>query len=173
MISFEPHYWNIKRQIIAEEYLYDTYNSTFSSSLIDYKFWCIHGEPVIIVVMCNRKNQIIGAQKMKDNRKFYAYTYDLDWNLRTDILTDFPLENNSLNLPKPKCLKDMIEVFKVLSKPFPTVRVDLYEVNDRVYFGEMTFTPGGNLNYFTEEFFLQMGEKINLSMVKPKMKKWF
>ena len=61
---------------------------------------------------------------------------------------------------------------KVLSKPFPTVRVDLYEVNNRVYFGELTFTPGGNKNYFSDEIFLKMGEKIDLSSVKLREKRF-
>jgi len=66
----------------------------------------------------------------------------------------------------------MINICKILSNPFPTVRVDLYEVNSRVYFGELTFTPGGNMTYFTPDYFLQLGEKIDLSKVERKARSW-
>ena len=67
----------------------------------------------------------------------------------------------------------MIKVCKILSKPFPQVRVDLYEVHGKVYFGELTFTSlGGYMDYFSEEYLMKMGEKIDLSKAKLRTKRF-
>jgi len=172
LVTFEPHAWKIKRQIIAEELLHDDYNASLSSSLIDYKFWCIHGEPQIIVAMANRQNLVIGTNENSNNPPFQDYAYDLNWNLHPEIQGGSHGKANNSGLPRPKSLDEMINVCRILSKPFPTVRVDLYEVNNKVYFGELTFTPGGSRNYFTPEFFLEMGEKIDLSTVQLRKRKF-
>ena len=63
----------------------------------------------------------------------------------------------------PICLNEMIRVASILSKPFPQVRVDLYEVNGKVYFGELTFTSlGGMMDYYTPEYLLEMGKQVNI-----------
>ena len=95
--------------------------------------------------------------------------YDLNWNLRPDILRDPSIIDQKIHIPEPSGFNTMLEICRILSKPFPQVRVDLYEVNKKVYFGEMTFTPGG-MNDFTDEFALQMGKKINLSDVRLREK---
>lgn len=165
--SFEPHYWNIRRLIIAEEYLNDNYNSSLSSSLIDFKFTCINGEPEIVVVLADRGNMVDGLTQKKTVQGLRAGVYDLEWNVRNDVISQTMFaQGESLVIPKPQTFSRMIEVCRILSKPFPVVRVDLYEVNDQVYFGEMTFTPGGNRNYFTEEYFLELGSKIDLSSAR-------
>lgn len=170
LVSFQPHYWNIERRIIAEEFLEDNATKDLSSSIIDYKFWCIHGEPIIIMILYDRKIEMPGSEEPSSSHPMRACVYDLDWNLRPKILNG-PLANDSpLVLPKPKCFDEMLEICRILSKPFPQVRVDLYEVNNKVYFGELTFTPGGNLDYFTPEFFLELGEKLDLSRVKRRDK---
>jgi len=172
LMTFEPHHWNIDRRIIAEELLQDEFNKSLSSSLIDYKFWCVNGEPEVVVTMLNRQNVTVGSLEEQEKSSFKAGAYDLNWNLRPEILTDAPARQTDAPLPKPNCFDEMIRICKVLSKPFPTVRVDLYEVNNRVYFGELTFTPGGNKNYFSDEIFLKMGEKIDLSSVKLREKRF-
>lgn len=170
LLSFEPHYWNIPRKIIAEEYLEDTLSNEFSSTLIDYKFWCINGEPDIIMVLYDR--EYLTSKVTEKDKKLYmkASVFDLDWNLRTDIISGPLSTEKSLPLPKPKCFDEMIKICKILSRPFIHVRVDLYEVNGKVYFGELTFTPGGGWDYFTPEYFLKMGEKMDLSNVKRRKK---
>ena len=61
-------------------------------------------------------------------------------------------------------LESMIEYAKLLAKPFPQVRVDFYDIDGKIYFGELTFTSlGGMMNYFTQQALNDMGEKINLS----------
>ncbi len=171
LVTFEPHAWKIDRKIIAEELLYDKYNSSLSSSLIDYKFWCIHGEPQVIVAMANRENTIIGSEWKSGSSQFQDFAFDLNWNFHPEIQGHRQTRDKNAVLPKPKCLDEMIEICRILSKPFATVRVDLYEVKSKVYFGELTFTPGGTRRYFTPEFFMEMGEKIDLSEVKLRKKR--
>lgn len=67
-------------------------------------------------------------------------------------------------LPKPDNLQEMLLVAERLAKPFPCVRVDLYNIQGKIYFGEMTFTSlGGMMNYFTEDCLLKMGNEIDLN----------
>jgi len=172
LMTFEPHHWNIERRILAEELLQDDFNTSLSSSLIDYKFWCVNGEPEVVVTMLNRRNVSVGSSEDQERSSFKAGAYDLNWNLHPEMLTDAPALPTDAPLPKPYCFDEMIRICRELSKPFPTVRVDLYEVNNRVYFGELTFTPGGNKNYFSDELFLKMGAKIDLTSVKLRGKRF-
>ena len=58
----------------------------------------------------------------------------------------------------------MIEIAEILSRPFPCVRVDLYNIGGKIYFGEMTFTSlGGLMNYFTDDFLEKAGGLIDLN----------
>ena len=170
LVTFEPHYWNTERRIIAEEYLEDKSQKKISSTLIDYKFWCINGEPDIIMVLHNREH--LGSKESKKDKvlDMKASVYDLDWNLRTDIISGPLAKEESLPITKPESFDEMIRICKILSKPFAQVRVDLYEVNGKVYFGELTFTPGGGSDYFTPEYFLKMGRKMDLTKVKRRKK---
>lgn len=172
LISFEPHYWNIPRKIIAEELLQDFSSAQISSSLIDYKFWCIHGEPDIIMVIYDRKYTCSQSTKKNKKPSMRASVFDLDWNLRNDILSGPLSKEKQMFLPKPKMFDEMIRICKILSKPFVQVRVDLYEVNGKIYFGELTFTPGGGSDYFTPEYFIKMGEKMDLSKAKRRKKRF-
>ncbi|MDZ7634163.1 MAG: ATP-grasp fold amidoligase family protein [Bacteroidales bacterium] len=157
LMSFEPHYWNIEGRIIAEELLENNSFVGLSASLIDYKFWCIHGEPVIIMVLYDRDSMRVGKKVGKEKPQLHAIVYDLNWNPRHELLAGHLAQNEPMDIPRPKNFDEMVAMCKTLSKPFAQVRVDLYEVNDKVYFGELTFTPGGNFGYFTPEFFLKMG----------------
>ena len=148
LVTFDPHYWKTERRIIAEEYLEDKSQKKISSTLIDYKFWCINGEPEIIMVLHNREH--LGLKEIKKNKvlDMKASVYDLDWNLRTDLISGPLSEVESLPMPKPESFDEMIRICKILSRPFAQVRVDLYEVNGKVYFGELTFTPGWRFRLF-------------------------
>ncbi len=170
LVDFQPHMWNIDRRIIAEELLQDTYNKELSTSIIDYKIFCFHGEPEIISVLYNRKNIVVGSPvNGKGSIDKLEKVYDLKWNSRSDVLSHpFP-GHESFEIPKPKCLNEMLSIARILSKPFPQVRVDLYEVNSKVYFGELTFTSGGLLD-FTPQYLQEMGDKINLSLAKRRTK---
>ena len=171
LLSFEPHYWNIERRIIAEELLEDEYNSSLSKSLIDYKFHCIHGEPVIIEALYDRKIMMVGGDVRSEGQKVKSSAFDLSWNPRPEL---WAIQYDNLSeepLPKPGQLEEMIRICRILAKPFPLVRVDLYEVNNKVFFGEMTFTPGGGKDIFTPEYFLELGKSLDLSAVKLRPKR--
>ena len=150
----EPHYATIKPCIIAEELLDATKQANSSTSLIDYKIWCINGKPYFTWCAWNRRGAS-GAD---------CGIYDLEWNYRPDfsVFTNHYLEGKE-RLKKPHNLEKMYEIASHLSAGFPILRVDLYEVNNKIYFGELTFTPlGGYVDYLKPEVLLKMGEMVEL-----------
>lgn len=147
------HYMRIKPAIIAEELLEnDEFSNAYSSSLIDYKFWCFNGKAHYVRVYGNR------------GRQTDVMTYDMNWNSHPEysILTD---EFKAAEvMPKPENFGRMIEIVEILGKPFPVVRVDLYNLNGKIYFGELTFTShGGLMNNLTEEFQNLAGSLIDIN----------
>ena len=131
---FEFHYNNIKKRIIAEKYLSE-------KDLVDirnYKFWCFNGEPKFCALETDR-----AADGNLDN--LCIDFFDLNWTHLEMERADHPNTKNPEKLSKPKNFKLMTELAAELCKDFSFVRVDLYEVEGQVYFGEMTFTPGSGL----------------------------
>lgn len=126
--EYELHYNKIKPCILCEE-LIDTGNETWPD---DYKFTCIHGKPVDIFVATERGKNV----------KYC--TRNIDWTNLDHTKKEY-LPNKIPH--KPKRLKEMIEIAKILSADFDFVRVDLYEYKGRVYFSELTFSPWGGLLY--------------------------
>lgn len=142
----EVHYSRIKPCIVTEEYL-----PAVSLYQIDYKFQCINGEPYCILICADR--DVNGHAKL--------YSYNLKWE-RVVLLNG---EENSMQreFPKPINLNRMIECARILAKPFPYVRVDFYEVEGKLYIGELTFTPYGNImTYYKSEVLEDMGHKLIL-----------
>lgn len=121
----EYPYKYIKPRIIAEQYLTDE----SGLELKDYKILCMNGVP---------QNVMICTGRLQGKVKYYFF--DLDWNFLPLNYGDDQLPIN-FTIPKPKHLDEMLRVAKTLSKNYKLLRVDLYEANDRVYFGEMTFYP--------------------------------
>ena len=67
--------------------------------------------------------------------------------------------------PKPEKLDEMIEISKTLSADFDFVRVDLYEINGKVYFGELTFSPAtGVLEYYNDRFIVEKGKLLHIDV---------
>ena len=149
-LSAEPQYRGIKPMILAEKLLPCHEGE---SSLIDYKLWCFNGEPYSFFVC---------SERQEDGYHATADCYDLEWNRFPGNMQASPhITVATKALPKPACLDEMIEVAHKLSKPFPEVRVDLYAVNGKTYFGEMTFTSlGGMMDYYTPAYLLEMGNAI-------------
>jgi hypothetical protein len=143
--GFELHYSAIPHKIIAEKYLENA-----GGDLQDYKFLCFDGEPKYVWVDKDRYTE------HKRN------LYDLDWNL----ILDKKINTNYKTFPsceKPKNYNKMLEFAKLLSKGFPVVRVDFYEYDGKLYFGEMTFTSSsGYEKYEPKEFALECGDMIKL-----------
>lgn len=120
-IGREWPYKNVKPRIIAEKYMEDH----IDGELRDYKFFCFDGEP---------KAMFVASDRASDNVKFDYF--DLNFN-HLDIKQKYPHAEQPLR--KPVTFEKMIELSKVLSKGFPHVRVDFYEVDGQLYFGELTF----------------------------------
>lgn len=155
------HYMRIDPVAIAEEYLEnDEETLKVSDSLIDYKIWCFNGKASYVWVSTNR--HYVNGQEIKE-----TMVYDRDWQPHPDYLIYDKGYIKAENLAKPKNFEKMLEVAEKLSKPFPQVRCDLYNVSGKIFFGELTFTGyGGLMTHYTEEFQKLAGSLIDLSGVK-------
>lgn len=147
-IMYEYHYKYIKPYIFAEEYL----NDKNMKNPIDYKIYCKNGKAKTILVCSQRDSGL----KLNE--------YDLKWNEVDLIKKEF---KGDVKLPKPKKLKEMIKIAEKISKEFPFVRVDLYEIDDKIYFGELTFTPAaGFCYYYGESSLMEHAKYININDYK-------
>lgn len=141
--SMKPHYLEIPHRIYAEEYLAD------ADKLIDYKFHCMNGVPQFVLVCGDRVVTEIGNRVSR-------HIFDMNWN-HLSGLTDETADT----VEKPEHFNQMIEIARELSADFKFVRVDLYDINGRVYFGELTFSPtNGVFSHYTQEFLNEMGSKL-------------
>lgn len=144
LTSREWPYKNVERKIIAEKYI--GYNDKVPD---DFKFLVINGEIDNILVCKDRKN---GKAKF-----FY---YDINWN-RLMCQKKEPVDIYGIS--KPEKLDEMIKIVKKLSKNFKTVRIDLFYVNNKIYFGEITlYDSAGFENDLTEQEDIRRGEKLIL-----------
>ena len=124
-VYFERQYNDIVPCIIAEEMLHP---AAGENDLRDYKFLCFDGEPLFVWVDIDRYTNHTRAM------------FDTNWNLQNWNQYNYP---PSPYVPeRPACLDEMLRLARKLSAGFDHVRVDLYEVDGKVYFGEMTFTNG-------------------------------
>lgn len=140
----EWQYALIKPQIVVEKYLEDLGDQ----SLIDYKAQVFHGKVVDFFVCYNRDNEI--HEDGKAGSVCYD-CYDKEWN-RTEDISMYWHRNRHMVAP-PTQLKRMIMMAEECSKEFPYVRFDMYEIDGKIVFGEMTFTPHGNvMDYYTDEY---------------------
>lgn len=126
----ERHYKKIKPCIICEEFL----PVNHSSEIVDYKIHCFNGVIKWIGICYDRDYTTGHPQEM---------IMSSDWERLMYLVSDRP--DDGKHLDRPERLEQMKEMAINLSKGFPYVRVDLYYVNGNVYFGELTFTPSGNL----------------------------
>ncbi|MBE7049637.1 MAG: glycosyl transferase [Ruminococcaceae bacterium] len=143
--SREWVYKDLKPKIIAEKYMEDSEYK----ELRDYKFFCFSGEPKCLFVATERPH----------NTKFDFF--DLEFN-HLPILNGHP--NSEKQIEKPKCFDKMIELSKILSQGMKHVRVDFYEIDGRIYFGELTFFHySGFIDFEPDEWNYKFGEWIDLS----------
>lgn len=150
--TVELHYTYIKPCLIVEELLEDTSMDDFSCSLVDYKLWCFNGKPFGCLVTYDRN--------LEEGRHRCDF-YDLDWHQQTNRMTD---KTPRQSLPRPQNYDYMLEVASKLSAGHPQMRVDLYNINGRVYFGELTMTAGGGyMTNYSGELLREMGEQVKLS----------
>lgn len=126
----EMQYKGVPMVLLVEECL----SSTDGRPPVDYKFYCMNGRARYVMVCVGRGE---GAHP----RFFY---FDRDWNLMP--FTQDALDDPGFRLERPEGIDAAFEYAERLSKPFPFVRADLYLVDGRVYFGELTFTPSAGLD---------------------------
>jgi hypothetical protein len=144
-LSREWPYKNIKPRIIAEKYMMDEH----TKELIDYKFFCFHGIPRALY---------LGTERQEGKVKFNFY--DMEF-CPLDITQAY--EKSKKKFEKPKGFDKMVELAKIISTDHPHVRVDFYDVNGSVYFGELTFFHhGGHTPFNPEEWDYKFGSWINL-----------
>lgn len=141
--SGEWQYSLIKPRIVVEKFL----ENLGESSLIDYKFNVIKGKVYSCFVAYNRDNNDA------HNRQVCFDDYDRDWN-RTDAIKD-GWHINRKYIPKPQCFGRMVEMAEKCCENIPYCRFDVYEINRKILFGEMTFTPQGNVLEFYKDEWLQ------------------
>ena len=139
-------YKNVKRRIFAEQYL--------GKDITDYKFYCCHGEVVCILLCTGRQS---GQLKY--------FFLDTEWHIcpyNEDSITIGSL----FSIPPPSNLSQLLQTASKLSENFPFVRIDLYDVDGQIYFGEYTFYPASGLDpKKTVEFDQMLGGKIHLPIV--------
>lgn len=153
VLSAEPHYLKIEPLIICEKYLKES--SSLSSSLIDYKFYCHYGK-VIALMVCFDRTIGVHAEKVIYDIEFWKPMYEY-------VKSEYKSSDTMKSIPKPKSLSEMLDAASILSKEFPLVRVDFYEIEGKPVFGEMTFTSdAGCIKYLTEEFLLKIGQMVDL-----------
>lgn len=144
IISSELHYYNITPKIIIEKFLQDK-NGKLPT---DYKFFASKGKVICCLLISGRENKL---ERIYVDESFY--------NLK--LVSEYT--GKDYTLLKPDSFDKMIEISKNLSKDFSFVRVDLYDVDGQVVFGELTFTPHGcNHEYLSDTAQTWIGKQITL-----------
>ena len=140
-------YKNVKPRIIIEQYMEDYKNS----SLVDYKFFCFNGEPQIMYVSEGLENHATASISF----------YDMDFNEVDIKRSDYKKFEKKPEIPLN--FENMKEFSKILSKDIPHLRCDWYEINKKLYFGELTFsTCGGYIPFENEKMDYEIGNMLKL-----------
>lgn len=144
-------YKNVKPIIFAEKYMTDE----SGYELKDYKFFCFNGEPKLMYIASDRQS---------DNEELKFDFYDMNFN-RMPFTNAHP--NSDKNIKCPQSFEKMKVLAAKLSEGIPQVRVDFYEVNGKIYFGELTFFHMSGLASFEpEEWDYKLGSWIDLPSVE-------
>ena len=150
--SREWQYKNIKPKIIIEKLMLDENGKV----PYDYKFHCINGKIEFIQ---------IDADRFDTHKRIF---YSKDWTempfIWSPILKDGSEKYKKADAQtKPKALDEMIKIVEILAKTFYYIRIDLYLLEDKIYFGELTFSHGsGTEVFFPNKWDNIYGEKVNL-----------
>lgn len=146
--SGEWQYAYTKPRVLVEKYL----GSLGETSLVDYKFNCFRGNVYSCFVAYNRSVTDPHGEVCYDD-------YDIDWNL-TEAIKPIWHKNRKV-FPRPTTYSTMLEIASKLSEDFDYVRVDLYEIEGKVLFGELTFAPNGYVPDFYEQWMLdKLGKEM-------------
>ena len=147
-IGDEYHYEAIKRRLIIERLL----PGPNGTAPIDYKFICVNGEPLYCLACSNRSMETFRSE-------FTLYRLP-EWE-DTDGIS--PGYESKTGVEKPERLNEMMEYAAILSEGFPLVRIDLYQVEGKVYFGEITLTSAaGREMKIKQKLLTEIGGKVRL-----------
>ena len=142
----EYQYYPIKPKILVEAFL----DGGHGDWPLNYRFWCFDGCPEVI--------------RVNDHHRTMNAFYDLNWQ---KLSLRFRSDRPDAEFAKPENLQTMVAIASTLSSGLDFVRLDLYNVLGRTYFGEFTFTPlGGNLHFEPDHWDLDLGRKwvLNTSL---------
>ena len=151
-------YKNVDRKIIAETFLEDPNWVNKSTELPDYKFFCFNGEPIYC--------QVIRDRRSKETIDFF----DMEWNHmpfvglnKVFVGEDLLFKNGVTSVETPLCLYEMKNICKKLSIGIPFSRIDLYTIEEKVFFGEITLYPASGHGIFTPLLWNEiLGDMINI-----------
>lgn len=148
LVNREWPYKDVPRRILAEKYI----EQTTERPLDDYKFFCFDGEP--------RYCQVIKDRTTQETIDFF----DMDWNHQDFIGLNTQAVHATMSIPRPETFERMKDIARKLSEGKPFTRVDLYEVDGKQYFGEVTLFPMSGFGHFTPNNIDEMmGEMLHLS----------
>ena len=143
-------YKNVPKKVIAEVYLENNAHDVSDYDLKDYKFFCFNGEPVYCQVISGRTNEMC------------IDFYNTKWEHQPfHEPKDYPFSETKHN--KPSCFEEMSRLASILSDGLSFLRVDFYELEGKVYFGELTFFPTSGFGGFNpNEWDYKLGKMIKL-----------
>lgn len=149
--SLEPHYYDIPHRIYAEKYLGKM------EHLIDYKIHCFNGKPEFVIAFTDRK-----AVKGKP-MQVSVNLFDMNWKPIFEVVRSNQEIPGTGQIEKPQNFEIMCQIAKDLAAGFKFVRIDLYDLDGKVYFGEMTFSPACCVfPYLSEKFLAEKGKLIQI-----------
>ncbi len=152
--GLEWAYKDVKPKLVAEKYLEEIGKGVIN----DYKFYCFHGTPKFVQVDADR-----GIEN-------YKAFFDLKWKQLPFLKGKGELPKDSIQ--KPKNFEKMSRLAAKLAADFPFVRVDFYNIDGKIIFGEMTFYPGdGRQEFKPDEYNLIVGNYLQLPSI-PKGQKY-
>ena len=141
-------YKGITPRILAEQYI----ELKKGEDLVDYKFYCFNGKPLYC--------QVIKDRTTKETIDFF----DRDWNHQEFWGLQSEVTQSEVTIERPINYDKMLEIAEELSQNIPFLRVDLYNLEGEIYFGELTFYPAAGLGSFTpDNWNLKLGELIKLN----------
>lgn len=141
----EYPYRYIKPRILAEQYMVDE----SGTELKDYKFFCFNGKCKMLFVATDRSINDVKFDFFDTDFKHLPFVQGHPWS--------------SKEIKKPRGFEEMVKISEKLSQGFPHLRVDLYDINGKIYFGELTFFHfSGNVPFVPNEWDYKIGEWLEL-----------
>lgn len=145
-------YKHVKPRLLAEQYLEDPSSKQSTQGITDYKFYCFSGKPKFLYL----------SQGLEDHASARISFVDLNWQFSPYRRSDYPPFDQLP--PKPACFDEMVALAERLSEGLAFLRVDLYQIDGRVFFSELTFSPcSGLMPFENPEHDAQIGRMLTLA----------